>query len=48
MPTMATHSSILPGESQGQRSQMGYSQQGHKESTQLKRLGMQAHKYNQK
>ena len=29
---MATHSSILPGESQGQRSLAGYSTQGHKES----------------
>ena len=29
---MATHSSILPGESHGQRSLVGYSPWGHKES----------------
>ena len=29
---MATHSSILPGESHGQRSLVGYSPQGGKES----------------
>ena len=29
---MATHSSILPGESHGQRSLTGYSPKGHKES----------------
>ena len=29
---MATHSSILPGESHGQRSLVGYSPQGRKES----------------
>ena len=29
---MATHSSILPGESRGQRSLVGYSPQGRKES----------------
>ena len=28
---MATHSSILPGESHGQRSLEGYNPQGHKE-----------------
>jgi len=29
---MATHSSILPGESHGQRNLVGYSPWGHKES----------------
>ena len=29
---MATHSSILPGKSHGQRSLAGYSPRGHKES----------------
>ena len=29
---MATHSSIFPGKSHGQRSLMGYSSQGHRES----------------
>ena len=35
---MATHSSILPGESRGQRSLAGYSPQGHKESDMTERL----------
>ena len=32
---MATHSSILAGESHGQRSLVGYSPWGHREQTQL-------------
>ena len=32
---MATHSSILPGKSNGQRSLKGYSTWGHKSRTQL-------------
>ena len=35
---MATHSSILPGESHGQRSLAGYSPWGHKESDTTERL----------
>ena len=35
---MATHSSILPGEFHGQRSLVGYSPQGHKESDTTDRL----------
>ena len=38
---MATHSSILPGESCGQRSLVGYSPWGHKESDMTERT---AHK----
>ena len=29
---LATHSSVLPGESQGQRSRVGFSAWGHKDS----------------
>ena len=35
---MATHSSTLAGESNGQRSLVGYSPQGHRESDQTERL----------
>ena len=35
---MATHSSILPGESHGQKSLVGYSPRGHKESDTTERL----------
>ena len=35
---MAIHSSILPGESHGQRSLVGYSPWGHKESDTIERL----------
>ena len=35
---MATHSSILAGESHGQRSLEGYSPRGHKESDMTERL----------
>ena len=35
---MATHSSILAGESQGQKSLVGYSPWGHKESDTTERL----------
>ena len=35
---MATHSSILPGEVHGQRSLVGYSPQGHKESDMAEQL----------
>ena len=35
---MATHSSILAGESPGQRSLVGYSPRGHKESNTTERL----------
>ena len=35
---MATHSSILPGESHGQKSLAGYSPWGHKESDMTERL----------
>ena len=39
---MATHSSILAGESQGQRSLAGYSPWGSKESDMTERLSMHA------
>ena len=35
---MATHSSILPGESHGQRSLVGYSPKSRKESDMIERL----------
>ena len=37
---MATHSSFLPGESHGQRSLMGYSPRGHKESDRTEGLAL--------
>ena len=40
---MATHSSILPGESHGQRSLTGYSPQGHKESNMTEQLTLSLH-----
>ena len=40
---MATHSSILPGESHGQRSLMGYSPRGHKESDMTEQLTLSLH-----
>ena len=40
---MATHSSILPGKSHGQRSLVGYSPQGHKESDMADRLSTHIH-----
>ena len=41
---MATHPSILPGESHGQRSLVGYSPWGHKESDRMERLSTSTHK----
>ena len=41
---MATHSSILPGESHGQRSLVGYGPWGHKESDRMERLSTSTHK----
>ena len=41
---MAIHSILLPGESQGQRSLVGYSPKGHKESDTTERLSTQ-HEY---
>ena len=40
---MATHFSVLPGESHGQRSLVGYSPWGPKELDMNERLSMQAH-----
>ena len=40
---MATHSSILPGESHGQRSLVGYSPRGRKESDMTERLHFHFH-----
>ena len=40
---MATHSIFLPGESQGQRSLVGYSPWGHEESDPTERLSMHTH-----
>ena len=40
---MATHSSILPGESHGQKSLTGYSPQGHKESDMTEQLTLSLH-----
>ena len=41
---MATHSVFLPGESHGQRSLVGYSPQGHKESDTTEQLSVHARK----
>ena len=41
---MATHFGILPGESHGQRSQVGYSPQGCNESDPTERPSMHARK----
>ena len=41
---MTTHSSILPRKSHGQRSLVGYSLWGPKESNMTKQLSMQTHK----
>ena len=41
---MATHSVFLPGESPGQRSLVGYSPWGHKESDTTERLSVHARK----
>ena len=40
---MATHSGILPGESHGQRSLVGYSPWGRKESDMTERLNTAQH-----
>ena len=40
---MATHFSILPGESHGQRSLVGYCPWGHKESDMTERLNTHKH-----
>ena len=46
---MATHSSILPGESHGQRSLAGYTvHRVAKSQTRLKRLSTHAHNYLEK
>ena len=45
---MATHSSIFPGESHGQRSLVGYSPRGRKESDTTERLHFHFHGINGK
>ena len=42
---MATHSSILPGEPHGQRSLVGYSPRGHKESDATEQLSTAQHNH---
>ena len=41
---MATHSVLLPGESRGQRSTVGYSPWGHKESDTTEQLSTAQHR----
>ena len=43
---MATHSNILAGKSHGQRSLVGYSRWGHKETDMTEHAGTQAQWYN--